>query len=64
VLVRVTRDWAWYYTYKPIEPGGYPMDVAPPPAHIEMESKAASAPALVQILPVTPQSRSVETETR
>ncbi len=64
VLFRVTRDWAWHYTHKPIVAGGYPMDVAPPQAHVEMETKAASAPALVQIQPVTPQSRSVETETR
>jgi hypothetical protein len=59
VLVRVTRDYAWYYTHPPIVPAGYPMDVAPPEAHTAMEQQAKPAP-LVQILPTTPQSRSVE----
>jgi len=61
VVVVVTRDWAWDYTRKPLIPAGYPMDVPPPAAHEEMEKQAASAaPALVQILPTTPQTRSVE----
>ncbi|MCU1223234.1 MAG: Abortive infection protein [Edaphobacter sp.] len=59
VLVRVTRDYAWYYTHPPIVPAGYPMDVAPPEAHTAMEQQASPA-SLVQILPTTPQSRSVE----
>lgn len=63
VLYRVTRDWWWHYTHAPIIAGGYPMDVAPPPAHAAMENKPASAPALVQILPSTSQSRSVEPDT-
>jgi len=63
VLIRVTRDYAWDYTHAPIVPGGYPMDVAPPPAHAAMEQEAAARPpALVQILPTTPQSRSVDEE--
>lgn len=63
VLVRITRDYAWNYTHAPIMSGGYPMDVAPPPAHVAMEQQAAaSPPALVQILPTTPQSRSVNEE--
>ncbi len=57
VLVRVTRDWAWAYTHAPIVAAGYPMEVAPPPAHAAME-QAPRPPALVQILPTTPQSRS------
>lgn len=61
VLVRVTRDYAWHYTHAPILPGGYPLDVAPPPAHAAMESQA-KPPQLVQILPTTPQSRSVGEE--
>ncbi len=63
VLYRVSRDWAWNYTHPPIEAAGYPMDVAPPPAHVAMENKPAGSPALVQILPSTPQTRSVEPET-
>jgi hypothetical protein len=59
VLVRVTRDYAWSYTHPPIVPGGYPMDVAPPPAHAAMEQAAqAREPSLIQILPATPQGRS------
>jgi membrane protease YdiL (CAAX protease family) len=60
VLVLVTRDYAWNYTHPPIVPGGYPMDVAPPPAHAAMEqSTQAREPALIQILPASPQGRSV-----
>jgi hypothetical protein len=63
VLIRTTRDWAWNYTHQPIEPGGYPMDVAPPAAHTAMEQQA-KPPALVQILPTTPQTRSVNDDPR
>jgi hypothetical protein len=59
VLVRATRDYAWDYTHKPIVAAGYPMDVPPPAAHDAMEKEAKPA-SLVQILPSTPQSRSVE----
>ncbi len=58
VLYRVTRDYAWNYTHPPIVPGGYEVVVAPPAAHVAME-KAAAPPPLVQILPSTPQTRSV-----
>jgi membrane protease YdiL (CAAX protease family) len=63
LMMRATRDWSWHYTYTPIVSGGHPMDVAPPAAHAAMEAKPAAAPALVQILPTTPQTRSVEPET-
>ncbi|HZY63206.1 MAG TPA: CPBP family intramembrane glutamic endopeptidase [Edaphobacter sp.] len=56
VVVRATRDYKWEYTYKPIIAGGYPVDVPPPAAHTAMEQDA-KPPALVQILPVEPQSR-------
>jgi membrane protease YdiL (CAAX protease family) len=60
VLYRVTREYAWNYTHAPIVAAGYEVTVAPPAAHVAMEQKAAAAaPALVQILPVTSQSRSV-----
>jgi uncharacterized protein len=64
VLVRVTRDYAWDYTFKPIVPGGYPTEVQPPAAHVvmEQEAKTASAGALVQIMPTTSQSRSLNDE--
>ena len=63
VLVRTTRDYAWHYTHAAIVPGGYPMDVPPPEAHIAMEqAQQARPPALVQILPATPQSGSADTE--
>jgi uncharacterized protein len=59
VLIRTTRDWAWDYTHEPIIAAGYPLDVAPPAAHTAMEQQAVAAPpALVQILPTTPRSRS------
>jgi hypothetical protein len=59
VLVLVTRDYAWNYTHKPIVAAGYPMDVPPPEAHTAMEQEAKPV-SLVQILPTTPQSRSVD----
>jgi hypothetical protein len=63
VLVRTTRDYAWRYTHIPIVPGGYPMDIAPPAAHTAMEqAQQERAPELIQILPTTPQTRSVDTE--
>ena len=67
VLVRITRDYAWHYTYVPIVPAGYPMEAQPPAAHVAMEQQARPAPAgasLVQILPVTPQTRSVSDDTQ
>jgi membrane protease YdiL (CAAX protease family) len=64
VVIKATRDWSWDYTYAPIIPGGYPMDVSPPPAHTAMEDRPAPPPPLIQILPTTPQTRSVEPESR
>ncbi|HEY0306984.1 MAG TPA: type II CAAX endopeptidase family protein [Acidobacteriaceae bacterium] len=57
VLVRVTREYAWDYTHRPIVAAGYAMEVAPPKAHVEMESKAA--PQLIQIAASTPQEASL-----
>jgi uncharacterized protein len=64
VLVRITRDYAWHYTYVPIVAAGYPMEPAPPAAHVAMEQQAqqAAAVSLVQILPSTPQTRSAGEE--
>jgi hypothetical protein len=62
VLVRLTRDYAWEYTHPPIIAAGYAVEAAPPAEHVAMEQQARPAPAgasLVQILPSTPQSRSV-----
>jgi membrane protease YdiL (CAAX protease family) len=62
VVVRVTGDYAWHYTHAPIVPGGYAVEAKPPAAHVAMEQQARPAPAppaLVQILPSTPQTRSV-----
>ncbi len=55
VLYRVTRQYAWEYTFPQLHPAGYAVAVAPPPAHAAME-KAAPPPPLVQILPSTPRS--------
>jgi membrane protease YdiL (CAAX protease family) len=67
VLVRVTRDYAWHYTYVPIVAAGYPMEPAPSAAHVAMEqmeqqTRPAAPVSLVQILPSTPQTRSVGDE--
>lgn len=58
-LYRLTSDYAWLYTHRPIVAAGYEVTVAPPAAHAAMEA-AAAPPPLVQILPSTPQTRSVE----
>jgi hypothetical protein len=50
-VYRATRNYAWSYTHPPIVPGGYPMDVPPPQAHVAMEQAAVESPALVQIAP-------------
>lgn len=64
LLVRLTRDYAWTYTHRPITPGGYPVDIAPPAAHTAMEQQtAAQPPPLVQILPVAPVSQSLPPRT-
>lgn len=52
LVYRATRTYAWNYTHPEIVPGGYPMDIAPPPAHAAMEEAAAARPTLVQIAPV------------
>ena len=63
ILVRVTRDYAWHYTYVPVVGAGYPMEAQPPAAHVAMEQQAnPAAVSLVQILPSTPQTRSVGDE--
>ena len=63
VLIRITRDYAWDYTHRPIVAGGYAIEVQPPAAHVAMEQEAKPAAAsLVQILPVTPQARSIGEE--
>ena len=60
VVYRVTRNYAWSYTHPEIVPGGYPMDVPPPPAHTAMEEAAAAKTAtLVQIAPA-PSSNGLE----
>jgi membrane protease YdiL (CAAX protease family) len=61
ILVRSTDDYAWNYTRREIIAAGYEVAPAPPAEHVAMEQAAAARPpALVQILPTTPQSRSVE----
>jgi hypothetical protein len=56
-LVRVTRDYAWHYTYQPIVGAGASVVIAPPAEHLKEEQLAAARPApLVQIqgMPVPP----------
>jgi uncharacterized protein len=62
ILVRITRDYAWHYTWTPIVGAGYPMDAPPPAAHVAMEQQARPAPPppLVQILPAAPPPPPIE----
>lgn len=49
-LWRVTREYAWHYTFDPIEGAGYAVVVAPPAEHTRMAEQATlKAPTLVQI---------------
>ena len=54
LLYRLTREYAWHYTFRPAAGAGYVVAVPPPTAHVEME-QAASA-QLVQIMPDTSKS--------
>ncbi len=62
ILVRITRDYAWHYTWTPIVSAGYPMDAPPPAVHVAMEQQARPAPppSLVQILPAAPPPPPIE----
>ena len=63
LLYRLTREYAWEYTQAEIVAAGYPLEVAPPKAHTEMEAAAAAKPApLVQILGATPAGASTNAE--
>lgn len=54
-LWRVTREYAWHYTFDPIEGAAYAVTVAAPAEHTRMEEQAARKEAtLVQIQPGTP----------
>jgi uncharacterized protein len=62
ILVRITRNYAWHYTWTPIVAAGYPMDAPPPAAHVAMEQQARPAPPppLVQILSAVPPPPPIE----
>jgi membrane protease YdiL (CAAX protease family) len=62
VLYRMTRGYAWEYTHPPIVAAGYPMDVAPPPAHTAMEETATRPAPLVQIISTTSMASSAAPE--
>ena len=60
VLVQTTSDYAWDYTRPEIVAAGYEVNPPPPAEHTAMEKEAAVKGSLVQILPTTPQTRSVD----
>jgi hypothetical protein len=62
VLFRITKDYAWHYTWQPIEGAAVPVVIAPPEEHLREEQKHAAATPLVQIggvppAPSSPQER-------
>jgi hypothetical protein len=60
VLLRITDDYAWSYTRKPLVPAGIPVEIPAPAAHAAVEQDAvAASPALVQIQPIAPASEDV-----
>ena len=53
ILVRITDDYAWSYTRKPLVPAGIPVDIPAPAAHSALEqAPPPPPPALVQIQPL------------
>lgn len=52
VLIRLTDEYAWLYTRKPLVPAGIPVEIPPPAAHETIEPPPAPPPSLVQIQPV------------
>ena len=54
VLFRMTREYAWHYTWQPLEGAGYAMEVAPPAEHVREEKRHAAAAPLVQIGGIAP----------
>lgn len=56
VLFRITREYAWHYTFQPIVGAGYEVTVPPPKAHASMEAQANKPAPLIQILSSTSQS--------
>jgi hypothetical protein len=59
LLVRLTSDYAWNYTRKPIVPAGIPVEIPTPAAHAAIEQAPPPPAALVQIQPVAPASEDV-----
>jgi hypothetical protein len=60
MLVRLTSDYAWNYTRKPIVPAGIPVEIPAPAAHTAIEQAPPPPPAaLVQIQPIAPASEDV-----
>jgi hypothetical protein len=53
-LHRVTRDYAWHYTYQPILGAGQAVEIAPPAEHVREEKRVAAAAPLVQIAGIAP----------
>lgn len=58
---RVSREYAWHYTFDPITGAGYPMDVAPPAEHTRMEQAAVQTAPLVQIGGIASPAKIAET---
>jgi hypothetical protein len=54
LLVRITDEYAWRYTRRPIVPAGIPVDIPAPTAHAAMEEPAPAPTSLVQIQPIAP----------
>ena len=54
VLYRLTKEYAWHYTWQPQEGAGYAVTVAPPAEHTKEEQRHAAAAPLIQIGGIQP----------
>jgi len=54
LLVRLSDEYAWRYTRKPLVPGGIAVEIPAPAAHATVEPPPPPTPSLVQIQPLAP----------
>ena len=52
LLIRLTDEYAWRYTRKPLISAGIPVDIPAPAAHAAVNTPPPPPPSLIQIQPI------------
>jgi len=52
LLIRLTDEYAWRYTRKPLISAGIPVDIPAPAAHAAVDTPPPPSPSLIQIQPI------------